>query len=68
MQQNGRLVFLDRPLEALEPSPERPLGDTAEKVAALYGARYARYAAAADLTVPVAGTPEDAADAILAAL
>ena len=64
----GRLVFLDRPLEALAPAPERPLGDTAEKIAALYGERYPIYLRAADRRVPVTGTPEDAAEAVLAAL
>ncbi len=62
---NGRLCFLDRPPEDLEPSPDRPLGDTAEKVARLYQSRYFRYAAAADLTVPVVGGPEQTARAIL---
>ena len=68
LKQNGRLVFLDRPLAALVPSPDRPLGDTAEKVARLSAERAPLYAAAADLTVPVAGSPEETAEAVLAAL
>ena len=68
LKQNGRLVFLDRPLAALVPSPDRPLGDTAEKVARLSAERAPLYAAAADLTVPVAGPPEETAEAVLAAL
>ena len=68
LKQNGRLVFLNRPLAALVPSPDRPLGDTAEKVARLYAERAPLYAAAADLTVPVAGPPEETAEAVLAAL
>ncbi len=68
LKRYGCLFFLDRPLEALLPSPERPLGDTAEKVAALYAARCPLYAKAADLSIPVAGTPEDVAEAVLAAL
>ena len=68
LKQNGRLVFLDRPLDALVPSPDRPLGDTAEKVAQLSAERDPIYRAAADLTVPVAGSPEETAEAVLAAL
>ena len=68
LKQNGRLILLDRPLPALEPSPERPLGDTAEKVKALYAARRPIYAAAADLTVPNQGSPEEAAALILTKL
>lgn len=68
LKQNGRLILLDRPLSALEPSPERPLGDTAEKLAALYEARAPLYAAAADLRVPNRGSPEEAAALILTKL
>ena len=68
LRQNGRLILLDRPLSALEPSPERPLGDTAEKLAALYEARAPLYAAAADLRVPNRGSPEEAAALILTML
>ena len=55
----GRLVFLDRPLEALEPSSERPLGDTAEKLRKLYAERCPIYRAAADEIVSAAAAPED---------
>ncbi len=68
LKQNGRLIFLDRPLAALEPSPERPLGDTAEKLARLYAERYGLYAAAADLRIDNSGSPEEALRRILEAL
>ena len=68
LRQTGRLILLDRPPEALEPSPDRPLGDTPEKVAALYAERWAIYAAAAELRVGNTGSPEATADGILAAL
>ena len=68
LRQTGRLILLDRSLEALVPTPDRPLGDTAEKLRKLYIERYPIYRAAADLTVPVAATVEDTADAILTAL
>ena len=68
LRQTGRLILLNRPPEALEPSPDRPLGDTPEKVAALYAERCAIYAAAAELCIANTGSPEAAADGILAAL
>ena len=49
------------------PSP-LSLPRTPEKVAALYAERYQIYLRAADRRVPVNGTPEDAAEAVLAAL
>ena len=60
----GRLVFLDRPLDQLLPSLDRPLGDTAEKLARLYAERRPIYLAAADEVVPVNDTPEAVAERI----
>ena len=65
LKQNGTLVFLDRPLEALVPTADRPLADTKEKLRSLYTERYPIYRAAADVTVPVRGTPEETANLIL---
>ena len=58
MKQNGTVVFLDRPLDALLPTEDRPLADSGAKIRALYAARYPVYTAAADLRLEVAGTPE----------
>lgn len=68
LRQTGRLILLDQPLDALLPAPERPLGDTAEKLAALYAARAPLYTAAAELRIDNSGTPEQAAAAILDAI
>ena len=65
MKQNGTVVFLDRPPETLIPTADRPLADDAAKLRALYAERYPIYTAAADVTVPVRGTPEETADMIL---
>lgn len=54
LKQNGRLFFLDRPPEDLEPSPDRPLGDTAEKLRQLWQVRRPIYTAAADRILPAA--------------
>ena len=64
----GVLVFLDRPCGELAPSAERPLADAAEKIRKLYIERRPVYRAAADLAVPVHGTPGETADRILEVL
>ncbi len=65
MKQNGVVVFLDRPLDALLPSADRPLANDEEKIRRLYAERMPIYRASADVTVSVRGTPEDVADDIL---
>lgn len=65
LKQSGRLIWLDRPLEALEPFGDRPLGDTLEKLRMLYTERCPIYRAAADLVISDTETPEAAARAIL---
>ena len=64
LRRNGRLFLLDRPLEALRPSEERPLGDTREKVERLYRERMPLYRAAADEIIPSGNAPEETALAI----
>ena len=59
LRSNGVLVFLDRPLSELTPTSDRPLSDREDKLRALYREREPLYRAAADLTVPVRGTPEN---------
>ena len=65
LKRNGTLVFLDRPPADLLPTDDRPLADDAEKLKSLYAVREPIYRAAADVTVPVRGTPEDTANDIL---
>ncbi len=59
LKQNGVLVFLDRPVEQLTPTGDRPLADETEKILHLHTARYPIYLAAADRHVSVAGTEEE---------
>ena len=68
MKQNGAVVFLDRPLEALLPTDDRPLANDAEKIRRLYRERLDVYRAAADVTVAVRGAPEETAEDVLRAL
>ena len=64
LRRNGRLIFLDRSLQNLRPSPNRPLSSTPEKLRALYETRYPLYRAAADLIVPANRSAEEVADDI----
>ena len=64
LKQNGRLFFLDRDPEALLPTDDRPLADTRDKIRRLYEARLPVYRAAADVILPVRGTPAETAESI----
>ncbi len=58
-KKNGFAVFLDRPLEQLLITDDRPLSNGRDALAGLYKARYPLYCAAADLHVPVTGSAEE---------
>ena len=61
LKRNGRLILLERPAEELIPTADRPLADTQEKMERLRKEREPVYRAAADCTVQLRGTPEEAA-------
>ena len=65
LKRNGTVIFLDRPPEELTPTDDRPLADQADKIKALYEARYPLYLAAADAVVGVCGTPEETAKQVM---
>lgn len=58
LKANGKVFFLDRPLEALTPGGGRPLSDTPEKLRELYALRRPRYLEAADAVVTANGVKE----------
>ncbi len=64
LKRNGRLILLERPAEELIPTADRPLADTQEKMDRLRREREPVYRAAADYTVKMKGTPEEAAQEI----
>lgn len=64
LRQNGVIVYIDRPLEALAVGGGRPLSQSAEALAALYKTRAPLYAAACDARVQNTGTVEEAARAV----
>ena len=65
LKMNGRIFFLDRPLDKLLPSDDRPLANSKEKIIALYETRRPKYLAAADEIIKVEGTPRETAEHII---
>jgi len=51
LRQNGCLILLDRPIEQLLPTKDRPLADTLEKVHLLYEERMPIYRSAAERVI-----------------
>ena len=68
LKKNGVVIFLDRPAEQILPTDDRPLADTADKVAALYEKRYPVYRAACDVRVVNDGSAEEVTEKILSVL
>ena len=68
LRKNGVIIFLDRPAEQILPTDDRPLANTAEKVAALYEKRYPIYHAACDMRVVNDGSAEEVTEKILSEL
>ena len=64
LRQNGTLYFIDRPVDQLVPTNDRPLSNSAEKLVQLYDERYPAYAACADFTIPVNGSAASVAQYI----
>lgn len=64
LRRNGLLVFLDRPIEQLTATVDRPLASDREALRCRYEERYALYRAAADVYIKNDGSPEEAADQI----
>ncbi len=67
LRRSGTLFYLNRPLEDLLPTEDRPLADTAEKIRSLYTSREGRYRACADRIIDRWDSPEGTLAQILAA-
>lgn len=61
----GKLVFLDRKIETIRATADRPLSDDRTKLLKLYEERLPKYMASADLMVSVADSPKQTADRIM---
>jgi shikimate dehydrogenase len=64
LMQNGRIFFLDRDLEKLIPTEDRPLGSTKEAIEKRYNERYDLYCASCDFRVDANGDIETVANTI----
>ena len=64
LRQNGRLYYLDRPLESLLPTPDRPLASSTAAIESRYRERYGIYTAVCDKIISDTATPEGAANQI----
>ena len=60
LRMNGKLFFLDRPLEQLIPTGDRPLSATREAMAQRYRERYPIYVKTADVIIANTDSPEAA--------
>ena len=58
LKQNSRIYFLDRPIEKLVPTSDRPLAGTRERIEKLFGERYERYITVCDEIIGVLDNPE----------
>ncbi len=65
LRQNGVIFFLNRPLEDIVPTSDRPLSSSFEALKKRFDERYDKYKAAGDYEIYVDGTPENAAKKIL---
>ena len=64
LRRNGRIFFLDRPVEQLIPTEDRPLSSTREAILKRYQERYETYVATADVVVPNGDTAVAAAQQV----
>ena len=65
LKRNGKICFLDRPVELLVPTGDRPLSATPEAIRKRYAERYPIYAATADTVIANCDTPEAAVRKVL---
>ena len=65
LRENGRIYFIDRPLERLMPTDNRPLSSTKEDIEKRYHERYKIYTEAADVRVWANCFPKAVAEKIM---
>lgn len=64
LKQNGKVYFLDRPLEDLVATNDRPLAQTSEMLAKRYKERYQIYCECADIRIDASGSKESVVSSI----
>ncbi|MBE6634706.1 MAG: shikimate dehydrogenase [Ruminococcaceae bacterium] len=68
LRKNGRIYFIDRPLDALIPTADRPTASTVSDIEKRYHERYEIYRSAADVIINADTTIDKVAEAILSDL
>ena len=64
LKRNGKLYFLDRPIENIRPTPDRPLSMDFTALKKRYDERYPRYQEVADLHIKTNESIDDTANCI----
>ncbi len=64
LSQNGRIYFLDRPIELLLPTSNRPLTSTKEELLKKYNERYSIYERSADVKIDASGDVNTVSNAV----
>ena len=65
LSENGKVYFIDRPLEALIPTDDRPLSNNRESITKRYNERYSIYCSTADVKISAPNNAEEVANLIL---
>ncbi len=65
LKQNGRLLFLDRPLDQIAATGDRPLSSDRAMLEKRYRERYPKYCACADIILPIGSDVEENINKIL---
>lgn len=65
LKENGRLYFIDRPLEKLIPTASRPLSSDREAIEKRFNERYGIYRSVCDVHINADTSPEEVAERIL---
>lgn len=65
LKYNGKLYFIDRPVEILMPTESRPLSSSAEAIKKRYDERYPIYCSVCDVKIDAACDADEVADRIL---
>ena len=65
LRRTGRIYFIDRPIEKLIATSDRPLSQTREALETRYSERYPIYTASADAHIDGSGTPAEVAELII---
>ncbi|MBR4287111.1 MAG: shikimate dehydrogenase [Clostridia bacterium] len=64
LKENGRIYFINRPLECLVATSDRPLSSNADALKKRYDERYSLYIECADVVIDGSGTVEEVAERI----